>query len=138
MVNKKTSRAPSKWKAIKIVLFTTSSFVLTWVPFFVASTWFVFCDSDQTPDLCRNLSLTIAGPLAILGFANSLMNPFIYAWWHQGFRQSFLSIWNRCCRCNHTEPITETNLLASSSTQNTNIHSMTGASTNELNYLSSS
>lgn len=77
---------PSKSKAVKVVLFTTGSFIITWVPYFVASFLYVFCDKNTTPGKCDTLRDLIASPLAILGFCNSLLNPIIYAWWHRGFR----------------------------------------------------
>ncbi|RZC43270.1 glucose-dependent insulinotropic receptor-like [Asbolus verrucosus] len=81
-----TIKSPSKWRAIKIVLFTTGSFVVTWSPYFIASIIYVYqCDNFESKR-CKNLSIIIASPLAILGFTNSLINPIIYAWWHKGFR----------------------------------------------------
>lgn len=81
-----TEKAPKKSKAIKIVVFTTGSFVITWVPYFIASFLFVNCDKSVNPERCNLLQILIASPLAILGFCNSLLNPIIYAWWHNGFR----------------------------------------------------
>lgn len=101
-----SNRQPSKWKAIKIVFLTTGSFVITWVPYFVASTMYVYCDHENNPSFCEGLKVAIASPLAILGFANSLLNPIIYAWWHNGFRTNSKRILCRrlermsCCqRC---------------------------------------
>lgn len=68
---------PSKWKAIKVVFLTTFSFVITWVPYFVASTMFVYCDHENNPGFCNSLQVAIASPLAILGFSNSLLNPIV-------------------------------------------------------------
>lgn len=84
---------PSKWKAIKVVMFTSGSFVLTWGPYFVASIIYTYCD-DQTSKKCKHLSILIASPLAILGFVNSLINPIIYAWWHKGFRTFLQKRWD--------------------------------------------
>ncbi|XP_059611452.1 glucose-dependent insulinotropic receptor-like isoform X2 [Phlebotomus argentipes] len=99
-VRQTTGKSPSKWKAIKVVLFTTGSFVFTWVPYFIASTMYVNCDPQATPEFCTSLRIAIASPLAILGFANSLLNPIIYAWWHNGFRETMKKI---CCgRCRKT------------------------------------
>ncbi|XP_052863453.1 5-hydroxytryptamine receptor 1A-like [Anopheles cruzii] len=81
-------KGPTKWKAVKVVMFTTGSFVVTWVPYFIASIMYVACDPTTSEELCRGLQFAIASPLAILGFANSLLNPIIYAWWHNGFRES--------------------------------------------------
>lgn len=44
---------------------------------------YVFCNNEES---CNKLKFTLAGPLAILGFSNSLLNPIIYAWFHIGFR----------------------------------------------------
>uniref|UniRef100_A0A182KG31 G-protein coupled receptors family 1 profile domain-containing protein n=1 Tax=Anopheles christyi TaxID=43041 RepID=A0A182KG31_9DIPT len=99
-----TSKSPTKWKAIKVVMFTTGSFVVTWVPYFIASLMYVGCDPATNEELCRSLQFAIASPLAILGFANSLLNPIIYAWWHNGFRASMKRLAGKvsqriCCCC---------------------------------------
>lgn len=100
-IKAKTGKSPSKWKAIKVVMYTTGSFTITWVPYFIAACLFVNCDPNQTPEYCNNLKIAIASPLAILGFMNSLFNPIIYAWWHNGFRQSVKKIWRGiCCQGN--------------------------------------
>ncbi|XP_044263407.1 5-hydroxytryptamine receptor 1A-like isoform X2 [Tribolium madens] len=79
-------KSPSKLKAIKVVLFTSGSFVITWSPYFVASLIYVYQCENLESKKCKNLRIIIASPLAILGFTNSLINPIIYAWWHKGFR----------------------------------------------------
>lgn len=83
---KPENNEPSKSRAVKIVLFTTGSFIITWIPYFVASFIYVNCDPISTPQKCKTLEFMIASPLAILGFCNSFLNPIIYAWWHRGFR----------------------------------------------------
>jgi 7 transmembrane receptor (rhodopsin family) len=90
-----STKQPSKWKAIKVVFFTTGSFVITWMPYFIASSMYVHCDPQKTPEFCNNLRIAIASPLAILGFANSLLNPIIYAWWHNGFRETAKRIYRQ-------------------------------------------
>lgn len=98
-----SNRQPSKWKAIKVVMFTTGAFMVTWIPYFVASTMFVYCDHEKNANFCDGLKTAIASPLAILGFTNSLLNPIIYAWWHTGFRTKSISIYSKrmenvkCC-----------------------------------------
>uniref|UniRef100_A0A182RTG8 G_PROTEIN_RECEP_F1_2 domain-containing protein n=1 Tax=Anopheles funestus TaxID=62324 RepID=A0A182RTG8_ANOFN len=101
-----SSKSPTKWKAIKVVMFTTGSFIVTWVPYFIASLMYVGCDPATNGELCRSLQFAIASPLAILGFANSLLNPIIYAWWHNGFRAAMKRLAGKvsqrvccCCRC---------------------------------------
>lgn len=88
-------KAPSKAKAVTVVLLVTGSFVITWVPYFGTSFLYVNCDPKETPKKCKNLQVLIASPLAILGFCNSLLNPIIYAWWHTGFRNSVKKIFRR-------------------------------------------
>ncbi|KAL9694066.1 hypothetical protein quinque_013351 [Culex quinquefasciatus] len=94
-----TGKNPTRRKAIKVVMLTTGCFVVTWLPYFIASTMFVLCDPATSEDLCRGLQFAIASPLAILGFTNSLLNPVIYAWWHQGFRNAAKRLWARACPC---------------------------------------
>lgn len=117
------TKGPSKWTAIKVVALTTGCFVVTWVPFLIASTWHVFCDDTETPDLCLNIRVAIASPLSILGFTNGLWNPIIYAWWHNGFRESVKKIYGRlCCRRrpdNLTMPSTSSSAIATTTTTTT-------------------
>jgi hypothetical protein len=56
---------------------------------------YVHCDPNETPQFCNNLRVAIASPLAILGFSNSLLNPIIYAWWHNGFRETAKKIYRQ-------------------------------------------
>lgn len=83
----KKRHLPKKSRAITVVFLTTGSFIVTWIPYFIASAMYVFCEKGATDEnACKTLRLAIASPLAILGFMNSLINPLIYAWWHKGFR----------------------------------------------------
>ena len=91
-VHNKNQRTPKKSRAIIVVVLTTGSFIVTWVPYFVASAMYVFCEKRATDEnACKPLRIAIASPLAILGFTNSLLNPLIYAWWHKGFRKFVLT-----------------------------------------------
>ncbi|XP_076355250.1 glucose-dependent insulinotropic receptor-like [Tachypleus tridentatus] len=72
-------RDKKNWKAIKVVVFTLSAFVLSWFPYFIAVIVYVAKPNMQ-------LAVTMATVLAVLGFFNSLLNPLIYAWWHRGIR----------------------------------------------------
>lgn len=82
------NKEPNKWRAIKVVILTTSSLILTWMPFFVTVIFFVFCEDKLTNPKCIRLRTWLGGPLAILAFINSILNPLIYAWWHKGFKRS--------------------------------------------------
>lgn len=81
------------------------------VPFFIVSTLYVYCDHENNPNYCNGLKYAILNPLAILGFANSLLNPIIYAWWHNGFRTNVTRIYAKrfervkwCRWCLHKSP----------------------------------
>ncbi|KAF5305046.1 hypothetical protein FQA39_LY09308 [Lamprigera yunnana] len=86
-VTSKKMYLPSKWKAIKVVVFTTGSFIITWFPYFVACLMYSYQCYDVHKEMCSMLRYLIAGPFSILGLVNSLINPVIYAWWHKGFRK---------------------------------------------------
>ena len=105
------SMGVSKWKAIKVVALTTGSFVCTWMPYFISCTiYMLFCSNDT----CKGLRFAIAGPLAILGFLNSFLNPFIYAWWHNGFREFVKKF---CCgKCNFRKKSNPNQMSISTST----------------------
>lgn len=120
-------KAPSKAKAITVVLLVTGSFVITWVPYFGASFLYVNCDPKETPKKCKNLQVLIASPLAILGFCNSLLNPIIYAWWHNGFRNSIKKMFRR-----------NKNKVTVSSSSNTSKRTNTASTTKNTSISSSS
>lgn len=84
--NGSTLRTPPKGNATKIILLTTISLVVTWVPYFVTSIAFAACDEESTPGKCDTLRFLVASPLAILGFLNSLLAPMIFIWWYDGFK----------------------------------------------------
>ncbi|XP_013776961.1 glucose-dependent insulinotropic receptor-like [Limulus polyphemus] len=73
-------KSQKKWKAIKVVIFTLSAFVVSWFPYFIAVIIYAIDPNMQ-------LAVTMATVLAVLGFLNSLLNPLIYAWWHRGLRK---------------------------------------------------
>lgn len=82
------AKEPNKWRAITVVLLTTGTFIVTWIPFFIAVTFFVFCEEKLTNPKCIKLRFLLGGPFPFLAFTNSIVNPLIYAWWHKGFKKS--------------------------------------------------
>lgn len=129
-----TKRQPSKWRAIKIVFLTTGSFVITWVPYFIGSTMYVYCDQKNNAEFCQSLSFAVASPLAILGFANSLLNPIIYAWWHNGFRTNATRLLSKrieqiCCCCKTDEIIASPRTTNLTSTTNLSTLTLTASPT---------
>ncbi|XP_021186458.3 5-hydroxytryptamine receptor 1A isoform X1 [Helicoverpa armigera] len=96
-------KEPNKWRAITIVMLTSGSFLVTWMPFFITVIAFVFCEDKLTNPRCMHIRTLLGGPLATLAFLNSILNPLIYAWWHKGFQKSIknyyrIFIANHICR----------------------------------------
>lgn len=90
----RTNTTLNKWKTVNVVIFITGSFVITWMPYLTSCVVYIIkCESISIEKQCTSLRELIAGPLAILGFMNSLLNPLIYAWWHNGFRNYFKRRW---------------------------------------------
>lgn len=80
----------NKWKAVKVVIFTLSSFAITRLPYLLfAYVYVASCKGVKTKQ-CNVLKglVSTPGPLGLLAFFNSLLNPIIYAWWHKGCRTS--------------------------------------------------
>lgn len=101
---------------------------------------YVYCDHENNPDFCNGLKYAIASPLAILGFANSLLNPIIYAWWHNGFRTNVARIyakrferikWCRWC-------FNKSNDIATLSPRTTNLSSASNLSSGTTNTTTTS
>jgi len=69
-------------KAAKTLAIVVGGFVVCWLPFFVLYVVEPFCASCRVSDAVRSA-------LTWLGYANSLVNPFIYATYNRHFRHSF-------------------------------------------------
>jgi len=69
-------------KAAKTLAIVVGGFVVCWLPFFVLYVVEPFCRSCRVSDAVRSA-------LTWLGYANSLVNPFIYATYNRHFRHSF-------------------------------------------------
>lgn len=85
---KQKPKQPNKWRAITVVMLTSGSFIVTWLPFFIVVIFFVLCEDKLTNPQCYSYRSLMAGPLASLAFFNSILNPLIYAWWHRGFQKT--------------------------------------------------
>jgi len=69
-------------KAAKTLAIVVGGFVVCWLPFFILYVVEPFCTTCVVSDALR-------GFLTWLGYANSLINPFIYATYNRHFRYSF-------------------------------------------------
>lgn len=95
-------------KAFKTVTVLVGCFTLCWCPFFVVSIIQVLCPPCQ-------LYWFLENHLWLLGLANSLINPLVYAFWQREVRQQLCDMFacikiTQCCVKANTEPaiITQT------------------------------
>lgn len=93
-------------KAAKTLVIVVGGFVVCWLPFFILYVVEPFCASCPVNDALRSM-------LTWLGYANSLLNPFIYATYNKHFRHSFWHLtvgrFNSCLRITHRlNDVTET------------------------------
>ncbi|XP_028161141.1 5-hydroxytryptamine receptor 1A-like isoform X1 [Ostrinia nubilalis] len=95
---RKAKEPPNKWRAVSIVMLTTFSFIVTWMPFFIIVSFYVLCEEKLTNPRCLQQRYLLMGPVAALAFTNSVFNPLIYAWWHKGFQRSIKKYFERYCR----------------------------------------
>ncbi|XP_071949289.1 probable G-protein coupled receptor No18 [Antedon mediterranea] len=70
------------WKALKTVVVVIGVFILCWVPFATTYVLEVFC-------LKCEFSSTLLSLVLWLGYANSVVNPVIYAFLNRPFRKAF-------------------------------------------------
>jgi len=80
-------------KAAKTLAIVVGGFVVCWLPFFMLYVVEPFCSACRVSDAVRSA-------LTWLGYANSLVNPFIYATYNRHFRHSFWRLTvGRCYAC---------------------------------------
>lgn len=89
---------PNKFRAITVVMLTSGSFLMTWLPFFIVIIFFVLCEEKLTNPNCLRYRTLLRGPLTSLAFFNSILNPLIYAWWHRGFQRTVKTQFRTYCR----------------------------------------
>lgn len=101
---------------------------------------YVYCDHDTNEHFCKNIKYAVAGPLAVLGFSNSVINPIIYCWWHASFRKNAIRIISKrlehsklcgCCFARKFDSVTLSNETTSQRT--TNISSVSNLSSLNTN-----
>lgn len=81
------TKEPNKCRAVTIVMLTSGSVIVTWMPFFFTVIFFVFCEDKLVNPRCLYIRSLLSGPLVTLALLNSILNPLIYAWWHKGFKK---------------------------------------------------
>ncbi|XP_048486380.1 5-hydroxytryptamine receptor 1A-alpha-like [Plutella xylostella] len=91
------SKDPRRLRAVVIVMLTSGSFMVTWLPYFIVVGFYVFCTNKIGNPKCISLNDLLRGPLLTMGFLNSILNPLIYAWWHKGFKSALKSYFKQHC-----------------------------------------
>ena len=90
-------------KAAKTLSIVVGGFIVCWLPFFIVYILEPLCppDSDILP-VCY-ISSTFVDCITWLGYFNSAINPFIYAFYSQQFRSAFYRLTIGKCKNNKKE-----------------------------------
>ncbi|NXG68104.1 DRD1C protein, partial [Baryphthengus martii] len=102
-------------KVLKTLSIIMGVFVFCWLPFFVLNCTVPFCDLDlREPGQLPCVSKSIFNTFAWFGWANSSLNPIIYAF-NADFRRAFATILGcgRLCPSNAVETVNFSNELVS-------------------------
>lgn len=78
-------------KAAKTLGIIMGCFLFCWLPFFLWYVTVTFCEHCYTPPVLEAL-------LFWIGYANSAVNPLVYAFYNRDFRRAFVNQL-RCCTC---------------------------------------
>lgn len=77
-------------KAMRTLSAITAAFVMCWLPFFILALLAPICSACKIPAWLSATTLW-------LGYCNSFINPFLYAYFNRDFRTPFRAI--MCCQC---------------------------------------
>ncbi|NXO61797.1 DRD5 protein, partial [Phainopepla nitens] len=102
-------------KVLQTLSIIMGVFVCCWLPFFVLNCLTPFCDRElRAPGALPCASGTVLSAFTWLGWANSALNPIIYAFSAE-FRSAFASLlrWGCLCPGSAVETVTFSNELAS-------------------------
>ncbi|XP_059726325.1 D(1) dopamine receptor-like [Haemorhous mexicanus] len=102
-------------KVLQTLSIIVGVFVCCWLPFFVLNCLVPFCGREpRVPGASPCVSRAVLGTFTWLGWANSALNPIIYAF-NAEFRTAFASLlgWGCLCRGSAVETVTFSNELVS-------------------------
>ncbi|NXL74711.1 DRD5 protein, partial [Leptocoma aspasia] len=102
-------------KVLQTLSIIMGVFVCCWLPFFVLNCLLPFCDPElRVPGALPCVSGTVLSTFTWLGWANSALNPIIYAF-NAEFRRAFASLlgWGCLCPGSAVETVTFSNELVS-------------------------
>ncbi|XP_053822551.1 D(1) dopamine receptor-like [Vidua chalybeata] len=102
-------------KVLQTLSIIMGVFVCCWLPFFVLNCLVPFCDPERgDPGALPCVSGAVLSTFTWLGWANSALNPIIYAF-NAEFRRAFSSLlgWGCLCRGSAVETVTFSNELVS-------------------------
>ncbi|KFP87104.1 D(1C) dopamine receptor, partial [Acanthisitta chloris] len=100
-------------KVLKTLSIIMGVFVFCWLPFFVLNCVVPFCSADlRGPGELPCVSETVFNTFVWFGWANSSLNPIIYAF-NADFRRAFATILGCGCPSNAVETVTFSNELVS-------------------------
>jgi len=77
-------------KACKTGIFVVA-YMCTCFPYYIGCLMYALCSGED----CLQISTFTDIKLSLPGFANSIVNPLLYAWWHKGFRKTIYRIYKK-------------------------------------------
>lgn len=84
--NKSKEKKKSRRKVTKLVLTVITVYVICWLPYWVSQVYLTFKEPEQVAPVF----ITLFKICSLLSYSNSMLNPLLYAFLSENFRQSFI------------------------------------------------
>lgn len=113
-----STRLDKEFKTAKSLGVVTGSFVFCWLPFFIVSLAYQYCNQACQKGIEELPAL--ASAVKWLHYLNSCLNPIIYAFLNPTFKVAFRNLFRRCCinPNNFNDDMTITTMIFPSSRRN--------------------